>query len=348
MNINQLITQPESNILDFKQELTNPENIAVTMIAFSNSKGGKIVVGYNSDKKKMIGVEGDIQRQEEWVMNIATTNCSPLISPKFEEVDYKGKRLLLITIPSGSQKPYYLMSKGLSDGIYIRVGSTNRKADKGRIQQLIREAQNISYDETPLSQASKDDIDIQKVKRYLEIRANKFNTPIDKITDTLLKNIGVLVEHNGTLVPTVGSLLLFGRQPQRYFMSSWVRCARFKGKDKAVFIDRVDLEDTLSSMIDGAVKFVEKNIRMGAYIPEGQIQRVEMFEYPTTVVREAITNAIVHREYSSDSAVMIAIYDDRIEIDNPGDLPGELTLDNFMGRSLPRNRMIALDRKSVV
>ncbi|MFH1564043.1 MAG: helix-turn-helix domain-containing protein [Nitrospirota bacterium] len=341
MNISQLIIQPESNILDFKQELTNPDNIAVTMIAFSNSKGGKIVVGYDSAKKKVIGVKGDMQKQEEWVMNVATTNCSPLISPKFEEVDYKRKKLLIITIPCGSQKPYYLASKGFWDGVYIRVGSTNRRADKGKIQQLLREAQNISYDETPLSQALKNDIDIQKVKRYLEIRANKFNTPVDEITDILLKNIGVLVEHNSTLVPTVGGILLFGRQPQRYLMSSWVRCARFKGKDKSVFIDRVDLEDALPSMIDEAVRFVERNIRMGAYVPEGQIQRVEMFEYPISVVREAITNAVIHRDYSSNAAVMIAIYDDRIEIDNPGDLPGELTLTNFIGRSLPRNKMIA-------
>lgn len=140
---------------------------------------------------------------------------------------------------------------------------------------------------------------------------------------------------------THAAVLLFGQEPQRFALQSEVRCARFKGKESLVFIDMKVLRGNVIEQIDEAEKFVMNHISLAAEIRG--LLREERWEYPLSAIREAITNAICHRDYFSTANVHISIYDDRIEVWNPGGLPPELTVEDLKRRhrSIPRNPLIA-------
>jgi len=153
-------------------------------------------------------------------------------------------------------------------------------------------------------------------------------------------NLGALAEEGDELVPTKGGLLFFGRDPQRFIPHSEVRIARFKGTTMGHFIDSADLRGTLPEMIDEAERFIRRNTRVAAKVVG--FKRREVTEYPYEAVREAICNAVCHRDYFMDgSTVRIMIFDDRIEVNSPGPLPPGVTVENIDRKHVLRNKLIA-------
>ena len=144
--------------------------------------------------------------------------------------------------------------------------------------------------------------------------------------------------------PTNACVLLFGKTPQRFFLQSEVRCGKFKGtKAQKPFLDMKVLDGNISDQIDRAEKFTLNNMKKEAWLEPGEVERKEKWEYPPDAVREAIVNAICHRDYETTSNVQIRMLDDRIEVWNPGILPEELTPESLKGEheSIPRNPLIA-------
>jgi ATP-dependent DNA helicase RecG len=141
---------------------------------------------------------------------------------------------------------------------------------------------------------------------------------------------------------TIAALLLFGREPQRFLVQAKLRCARFKGTDEAVFIDLKVIEGTIMQQVEEAMAFVQRHTSMAVKI-EGKLERTETWEHPLEAVREAITNAVCHREYADSGNVVVKIFDDRLEVSNPGALPPGMTVEDLKQphESKPRNKLVA-------
>lgn len=142
---------------------------------------------------------------------------------------------------------------------------------------------------------------------------------------------------------TTASILLFGKEPQRFFLQSQVRCARFKGIESTDFIDMKDIDGSVIDQVEEVMKFIQRHISLSAKVISGRIQREEVWEYPSDALREAITNAICHRDYSDPGNVQVRIFDDRVEVWNPGHLPNSISLEDLKREhsSFPRNKLIA-------
>lgn len=231
-------------------------------------------------------------------MNVASTNCRPIISPVIGRHVIGGKTVLVITVYPGSAKPYHLASKGVEEGTFIRVGSTNRQADQAIIRELGRQAANIPYDRTQAHGATVADLDDQLINAFRVRRQERLGTPVEEIAPPFLLKIGAATRANDELVPTIAGVLLFSSHPQQFpeLTRALIRSARFKGRDKHLLIDQAEIEGPLPRQIEEAARFVIRNTRLGGRV-EGLLRR-DIHEYPLPAIRELITNAVVHRDYS--------------------------------------------------
>ena len=155
--------------------------------------------------------------------------------------------------------------------------------------------------------------------------ASELFSPVRKLTRTNIATLRLLTTHQGRSVPTVGGLLLFGQDRLDHFPDAWIQAGRFAGTDKAAIIDQAEFKMSLIQAIEEAIAFVEKHSLHGAVI--GRLRRRERWSLPPAAVREAIVNAVAHADYSQQGApIRVAIFDDRLEVENPGLLPFGLTL----------------------
>jgi predicted HTH transcriptional regulator len=197
----------------------------------------------------------------------------------------------------------------------------------------------IKFDEQVCKGAGLDDIDEEKVGRYLKRKAKMMGIQTPKISfKQVLVNLGI-AKKNKHLSLTNAGILFFGKKPQKFIPHSEVKIARFKGTSTVEFIDRAELQGSLPDLIDEAEKFVKRNTRMATKIVE--FEQVNIAEYPYEAIREAITNAVCHRDYLfSGASVRIMIFDDRIVVESPGKLPAGITLKTLEGSHVLRNEMI--------
>jgi predicted HTH transcriptional regulator len=245
----------------------------------------------------------------------------------------EGKTLLGVEVyPSGS-RPHWVKREGHIDGVYVRLGSTNRKADRELIAELQRSASGISFDEMPMPDLSSDDLDLGVAKKHFE--------GVRKLNDEELITLKLLTREQGRLVPTTGAMLLFGKQRDFHFPDAWIQCGRFKGKNKAYIFDHTEIHEDLPGSVESVMLFLKKHAFRGADFSD--IRRKDVWSIPLTILREALVNAIVHADYSQKGApIRVSFFDDRIEIENPGILlPGMTIEDVKQGVSRIRNRVIA-------
>ena len=185
-----------------------------------------------------------------------------------------------------------------------------------------------------------DDIDAEKVRKFLSRARSERQWEIDAQTpvEPALRQLNLM--KNGQL--TIAALLLFGKNPQRFLLQAKVRCARFKGEDEVEFLDLKVIEGDIIQQVEEAMAFVRRNTSMAAKI-EGRLERTERWEYPLDAVREAITNAVCHRDYAESGNVVVRVFDDRLEVSNPGGLPAGMTVEDLKKphESKPRNKLVA-------
>jgi len=341
MSIQNLLSSSESKTLEFKESMPTPLSIAKTACAFANGGGGSIIIGVTDKDKKITGIsELEIPDLEEKISNIVYTMVEPI--PAFNTMVYniKKKLLLKIEIFPGSLKPYHLKNKTQIDGTYIRLGSTNRKADFDTIEELRRMRMNIGFDEIEVQEASIEDIALENLELYLNKRKKARDIPKTKPDTTFLKKIKAIKQHNKTIHPTVAGILLFSNEPDDYIPGAVVKCARFMGNDMDEFIDQRIITGSLFTQAEETIAFFKKNIKRSAKI-EG-LYRTEEYEYPEKAIREALINALCHRDYSRRGAdIKFAIFDDRIEITSPGGLLPNVNIEDLgTGISELRNKFI--------
>lgn len=232
--------------------------------------------------------------------------------------------------------PFFVKAEGLEEGVYIRLGSTNRQAGPEILAEMQRFISGLSFDQLPCPDLTPADLDPERLQRF-------FAQSGRKPSEEHLVTLGVLTPQAGRLTPSHGGLILFGRDAarQRVFPDASVSCARFRGTSKTDFLDRITFEGTVLEALDDAPKFIRRNTRLAARITS--MRRQDIPEYPEVALREVLVNAIAHADYSlTGMRIRVAIYADRMEIENPGMLPFGMTLDDLKaGVSRIRNRVIA-------
>ena len=333
MMIEEVLKCNEGKTLEFKENLQSLSNIIKTIVAFANTAGGVIVIGIEDKNKNIVGLS-DPLAQEERLASAISDSIAPLIMPDIEIQTYRNKELIIINVPHITG-PYYIKSTGLEKGTYIRLGSTNRVVDSEMLQALKNFSRNIFFDELPYVQGEESDLDWQ-------VMGDLFQQVHKKITKNNAESLGLLVSHGKKEVPSYGGIILFGKNRNKLFPDAIIRCARFHGNDRENIIDQADIEIYLPLALEQAIKFVQRNTRLGAEI-KGLAQRQDIPEYPLNAVREVIINALVHADYAiRGSCISIAIFNDRIEITNPGGLQFGFTMEKALsGSSRIRNRVIA-------
>ena len=335
------IEKGESRELEFKGFLPKESKKWVkTVVAFANGAGGKLVIGVN-DERKVVGIPDDIDIFElkDKIADIIASSCDPIISANVYAEDIENKTVIVIQVYPGLATPYYIKSEGPVHGVYVRLSATSREADEIILDELHFRGRRIYYDELPRKDIPVKKGDVSALCRNLSERAER------KITKTDLLNFKVLREADGELEATNAYAILVGKHD----FTSRIQCARFKGVDRCVFIDKKDFEGPLCEQIDKAFQFVLDHINMGLEI--NGITHKEVYELPPAALRELIVNAAVHRNYQCPSSIQVAVYDDRVEITSPGMLYGSLTIDDAInGVTSTRNRVLArtLEKAGVV
>jgi ATP-dependent DNA helicase RecG len=333
-DIDCIIRKGEGKTLEFKETLPGGESLAKTAVAFSNMAGGKIIIGIEDRSRKLIGVsENEALDFPDRIYGMIYDRCCPAIIPEIYLVSVEDRKILVVEIYPGAVKPYYLKSKRREKGIYVRVGAVNKPADQEMIGELERQRQNISFDEQPLYDKIEENLDIERLKKDFQRLSGKELTPPD------LLNLRIIREEGKQRFVTVGGMMLAGRENLPEYTR--VKCARFKGTEMIEFIDQKEFSGVLYEQAEETMKFAMTHIAKSGKI-EG-LQRIDRYEVPLEAIREAIVNAIVHRDYSISGAdIKFAIFDDRIEITSPGCLPRSLEIEDIMaGRSEIRNKVIA-------
>ena len=331
-SITQMIAMPEGKTLEFKRDLSSPKNILKTLVAFANTAGGRLIIGVEDGSKEVIGVSDPLD-EEERICNLIADSIKPRLVPNVELISIEDKTLLKVEVyPSGS-RPHWLKREGANEGVYVRLGSTNRKADRELIAELKRSAEGKSFDEQTLPDRTVDDLDFDAATTCFERHR--------KLVKKDLESLRLVARHQSHLVPTVGGMLLFGKDREMIFPDAWIQCGRFIGKDKADIFDHIDIHEHLPVAVERVMEFLKKHAMRGADFSE--LRRRDVWSIPLTILREAVVNAVVHADYSQRGApIRIAFFDDRIEIENPGILlPGMTIEDMLQGVSKIRNHVIA-------
>ena len=330
MDLLALLARPEGKTLEFKRDLSSPTRFLRAVTAFANTAGGIVLVGVEDRNRDVIGVEKPMDLEER-VANLISDSISPRLVPEMELLCYRDTHVLAVQVHPSPTRPHHLGSRPKS-GTYVRVGSTNRLADEPLIEEMRRFVRGESFDSRPLPEVGSEALDFRAASEsFAEFR---------QLAQNDLEILGLRTTHQGRKVATVGGILLFGLDRLSRFPDAWIQAGRFDGLNKARIADHADLRMPLTDAIPAAVEFVERHTERGIEI--GPVRRETLRALPPVAVREAIINAVAHADYAQRGGpIRIAVFEDRLEVENPGLLPFGLTVEDLpRGVSKLRNRVI--------
>ena len=328
------IENGESDKLELKPSLSQINEIIETVSAMANMIGGFIVIGVTKSGR-VIGVEigkDTIERLSNKIIN----STEPKTYPRIWAEKVGGKEVIIIEVKESENKPVLAFGRP-----FKRVGKSTMKVSKDEHERMVMEKHkdNVQFDNQICTEANLKDIDREKLKWFLRKAKSERDFDADPETpiEEALEKLGL--SKNGKLKNS--GILLFGKKPQKFFVQARIRCARFKGVKSLDFIDMKIFDGTIPEQRENAVKFITQHIRHAVYFDANR--RYDRWEYPLRALEEAITNALVHRDYFSNGEIQLSIFDDRIEIWNPGELPKPLTPEDLKRKhkSIPRNKLIA-------
>ncbi len=331
MNIEEMLQKQESSTLEFKENVRSDDKILATIIAFANSSGGKIIIGVNDKTHYVVGVDVPHKVCEILASKIHDS-IEPRILPNIEVLPFRNTHLVCIEIYPSSLRPHFLRSKGQEKSTYIRIGSTTRLADKDLLRIIERSVLPKSFDEELCYEANYEAIDFTAA-------AQLFAHKRLLVKEDLL-SLGLIVKNGEDLIPTIAGILLFGVNRFQFFPDAWIQVGIFDGVTKDRIVASQKITSLLPNAVDEVMNFIKQHIKVGINIDD--IKHQEFWERPKIALREAIINAIVHTDYSlKGSPIRVALFDDRIEIENSALLPWGLSFDDLKtGVSKLRNPTI--------
>lgn len=334
--LEQTLRLGEDSVTEFKgvnksNYKADRSDLAKAITALANTRGGHLLLGVEDDGTPT-GV-GTVEQADE-LMRHVTQVCHELIEPPLlcnvVKREVRGVPILVVEIPFSPSRPHR------SNSIYyVRDGNRSRPALREELVKLLQST-DYHFDEQPIAGATLDDLDRDSVRTFLSAaypgRASEQHlTPL----------LGSLKCLDRTGVPTVTGMLMFGREPTRWLVDARISAVRIQGTDVSrSFLDKQEIEGRVPDQLDAASAFIQRNVAAPSRV-EGLLRIEEGL--PLDVVREAITNAVLHRDYRIASQTRLLVFDDRIEVINPGDLLNQLTLENIRvgGISQKRNPVLA-------
>ena len=336
-----LISSDEDSTLDFKRDDIANHKLAKELVAFLNLDGGTVLLGVEKDGS-ISGVTRN--RLQEWVGNLCRDKIEPPITPilSWARDAAPGCDVLAIHVAAGPDKPYARVHHARKT-YYIRVGDTSREASREELERMFQASRRLHYGLKPVPGAGLDAFDRRRIRDYFR-RVRGGTLPRDDDStgwETLLKNTKLMTLSAGQHTATIDGILLFGQAPDRYLPQSGIRAVCHHGAepDYAPRAD-ADLRGPMvplgtpkagirqRGLVEQAWDFVRRNTRPDAHLEAGR--RVGSWEYPEEVIREAVINALVHRDYSiAGTDIMLSIYSDRMEIVSPGRLPNTVTVEEM-------------------
>lgn len=354
-----LALNTETNHVEFKDARGGFPKTTVrkTLSSFGNTRGGGLVVfGIQEEKDRSLSVVGveNIAELQEGMSQLASNDMNVVLRLDYHPLEMQTRSILAVYVPEcrNHEKPYYIKELGFPRGAYVRDGNTDRQMTDDEARSYIRNAQGDDYDTNCAVGLTTNDLNEEKIREFLNKSAEKAQRDIKSAEGyyEVLRNIGIAKECEGVLCPTISGYLIFAnKKPQQVlqFERYIIRCVRYKGSGvHSDIIDSADIGGTLDEQIDGMQAFILRNIRKSARI-EGT-KRVERYEYPEKAIREIVANAVIHRDYRiTETYTQVNIFEDRIEIFNPGNLPPGVTTENIRDAQMSRNKIIAARLKDL-
>ena len=335
----ELIGLGEDSRTQFKKTITNPDSVAGEIVAFSNSKGGRIIIGVN-DQGMVVGLSpDDIRRINILISNTATDHVRPSVNPTTENISISGLVVMVVSVQEGISKPY-----ADHNGVFwVKSGADKRRVtSREEIQRMLQSADLIHADELPIDGTTTNDIDLEHFSEFFE---KQYGNPLDKTLDKDGLSLGHLMNNLGLAreaMLNLAGLIIFGRNPQRYRPAFVVNAVAFIGNDPAgsKYRDSQDINGCLRDLHKEMMSFLTRNLRQvqgeKGFNTEGDL------EVPLIALEEIVVNMLLHRDYFISAPWRIMLFDNRIELISPGSLPNNLTIENIRnGVSVIRNPLIA-------
>jgi ATP-dependent DNA helicase RecG len=307
--------------------------LAETLVAFANADGGTLFLGITPEGE----VSGISDEEIEGLLHQAEALCRPPVQARWHQEQVGGRTVMVVSIPRSTEL------HSLEDGrVLVRAGVENRPLGGEAIRQLAATKSSGDFESEPIPGSARQDLDEEIIAGYLEKRAERQRRPITAPVDEVLREAGVLTD---TGQPTVAGLLLFGQRPQAFLPQAGLVFVRFQGTEPRgrdglpVYTRREHVEEPLPHLIEAAWDIIREEMRVEAVV-HGLV-REERPEYPFSAVREALVNAVCHRDYRlTGRRIEVRMFDDRLEVFSPGGLPGYITLDNLVEEHFSRNPRI--------
>lgn len=337
------ILQGESSSVEFKERLPEKSSKYMkTVVAFANGRGGRIYFGVRDEDHAIVGIPAEnLFPTMDAITTAISDSCEPTIFPDVSSITIDEKHVIVVDIQPGRQRPYYLKSKGITNGVYVRVSGTTRIADRSYIQELLLEDSHRFYDQLPADYEVTEE-EIQQLCQSLQQTAmqnaadKSRSVDVRPVTTNTLLSWGVLVEQDKHLRPTHAFSMLSGNE--RYF-SMKVQCGVFRGTTRALLVSRQEFSGPVQQQVRDAYEYVLSKLGIRTEIKG--LYRQDTYEFPKESLREAIVNAVVHRSYIELANITIFLYDDRLEITSPGGLLQTVTIKRMKeGYSKIRNRAL--------
>jgi ATP-dependent DNA helicase RecG len=328
-DLTRLLSTGPGERVAFAPATTNPAKLAETLTALANSHGGHVLFGVTTAGKVTGVPHADEARAVAQAAGLLST--PPLILPLPQIAEINGKPVCIVEVPPGLPHVYSL------DGRYLtRVGDRNRLLATSELTGLLLERGEAGFESRAAPGATLEDLDPVQINAYLAVL-----NPAGPAGDPhkLLLARGCLAQTADGATPSHAGILLFGRQPQRFLRHAEIILVRYAGPTMGDEFVRHDASGTLPDQIRQAEAFLNANMRRGMRIKG--FTREETTEYPLPVVREAVVNAVAHRDYAiRGEGIRVLIFSDRLEVYSPGRLPGHVTLENLRTERFSRNEAI--------
>ncbi len=322
-DLNILLQEGEGVTLEYKERIN--DSFARELVAFANTAGGRILLGVRDDGS----VKGfpDTNDLRARIQDIAR-KCDPPVKVLLEQVG----EVTVVTVRESTEKPVQC-----SDGFFWRLGAVSQKLSRNEIRDLFQQEGAIRFDHAINTRFSyPEDFDLDKFRNWL----SKSTIYKDGSVEDILVNIEAAERSGGRLLFRNAGILFFAKEPRRFFNQAYITCLLFKGTVKVHILDRKDFDGGIIADIEDALRFIERNTRTAYRIEK--LQREDIPEYPMAALREAITNAVMHRDWFIEGAnVFVEIFTDRIEVSSPGGLPKGMQVADLGHKSVRRNPLIA-------
>ncbi len=322
--LEELLEQAEDKTLEFRRDLSLPDQLARTLVGFANSAGGRLIIGVSEATRQVCGVADPVATEQQ-IAQWTNEYIEPRLLPELRTVPWHKTHVVVVRVFPSANRPHFVKALGSPNGIYVRVGAINRRADFAQVEELKRVVLGRTHDEEPLPEISLEALDLRTPStQFPQLKNFK---PAD------LRALGLTAWFQKKEVPTIGGVLLFGVNRLALFADALIRAQRYSGKNRAEPMENTEIRTFPILAVDEALGFVKKH---------AQTTPTDECDYPLPAVREAIINALLHADYSQRGfPIQVSLYEDRLEIDNPGTLVPGLTIQEiFSGASKLRNRVI--------